>query len=760
MNGMKFQLNLPPNIFSLARSYSSDITCTVCKEGLKFDESFEDKTISLPLKPQTITLTCAMLNASLPFLVSNATSDSCSLIQSLGPLCGCPTPLNACTLCSDGSSCQSPNLELPFFEEMFGFIPTCELIEAYLKSEYENESSMCTVSQKLLSNYCGCNGLKIESGCNFCSDGQSVGFPKKNLNITSIPLDTCQQLESALLLVVESGSQTCLDFQRFSSYCGCSVIKNSCEMCPHGVLTFPEKEVEILQGAYTIGPLVPTCKIIEAIARSTESETKECLLSQMIGGYCGCPPINDHCLWCRSHGIPESYLDHKVLPEALKVVTGFQPANAFSCREAQNFLTQVSSSDKVCDVVQYRGDICGCYEGGFGYFGTEGYPERRKAISILARISASFSIVSVSIICIDVLRDRNRRSNLYCQLMLGMSLFDFFYSVAWIAFSSPIPFDPVNTVLGAAGNSMTCKAQSFFFQLGLTSIFYNASLKTYYFFIIILSKRESWLKKQKWWLHGIPIIAGLSVAGASIPFASNNYYGCHVRISNTIDQSTIYLFIVPVIFVLTYSTLIIFIILLKVHLHKSKVYRWRYISDLDMNVVTGDCAYPSAIRHRPKKASVLDKLQRRVTVQAFLYLAALWCTWPLFLVPFFAFKRLKNLPEPWQYVFYVLVFILAPLQGFLNALIYFRARIVSFLRNVNRKISSTARSSCTHPIQPRGRESKRGSSIQFFLKQIDLDDLPNDSDHERDEFDVNLDHCSRFKDKLEGGGLQVNESGD
>jgi hypothetical protein len=230
-------LYLPTSIilaFCLILVSVSSRPCTVCKGDLKFDESFTNKTISLPLKPQTITLTCAMLDVSLPFLVTNDTSETCSLIQSLGPVCGCPTPSDACTLCSDGSSSQSPNSTLPFFEEKFGFIPTCELLEAYLQSEYKNESSMCTVSQLLLSNYCGCDGTTIETGCSFCPDGQSIGFPDKHLNITGIPLDTCQQLESALSLVVESNSQTCSDFQHFSSYCGCSVIENACEMCPHG----------------------------------------------------------------------------------------------------------------------------------------------------------------------------------------------------------------------------------------------------------------------------------------------------------------------------------------------------------------------------------------------------------------------------------------------------------------------------------------------------------------------------------------------
>jgi hypothetical protein len=185
----------------------------------------------------------------------------------------------------------------------------------------------------------------------------------------------------------------------------------------------------------------------------------------------------------------------------------------------------------ICSISQTRGDLCGCYEGGFGYFGTTEYPERQIAFPWITRISSLLTIIALILVSIDILSNKKKLENVYCQLMLGMSVFVLFSIFGWLASSSAIPYDVAEPIYGASGNEASCKAQCFFLQLAIGGIFYNLSLSTYYYMVVIMSKREKWLKAQEWWLHGIPIGAGLIIAFASIPFASNNYYACHIPLS-------------------------------------------------------------------------------------------------------------------------------------------------------------------------------------------------------------------------------------
>jgi hypothetical protein len=125
------------------RLVSADATCSICKGGVSFNKDMSDKLIELPFGTTTISLTCAALDSTIPFLLPDASNEDCLLIQSLGSLCGCPVEEDACNLCSDGTAILSPNNTLPFLKEQFGFIPTCELLEAYLLSQNAANNTMC-----------------------------------------------------------------------------------------------------------------------------------------------------------------------------------------------------------------------------------------------------------------------------------------------------------------------------------------------------------------------------------------------------------------------------------------------------------------------------------------------------------------------------------------------------------------------------------------------------------------------------------------
>ena len=608
----------------------------------------------------------------------------------------------ACKLCPDGSSLLSPKNDLPFFEEQLGYVPTCELLEAFLPED----DALCSISQELLPDYCGCGGATVETGCSLCIGGEVVPSPEKELNISGIPFTTCGQLESALILVIEDGLDTCSSFQSFSSYCDCPVAENACEMCPHGEIAFPNKPVTFLEDVgFTLpdklatffgdsGSFEPPCWIIEAITRSYSSNTDECQLAQWTSGYCGCPPIENACTWCAGgKSIPESYHDVRI-PQAFFERAGAEEITSLDCRTAETILSQITASDEtVCYYARVRADICGCYEGGFGYLGTPEKPHRRKILEWIPRVVGAFSLVAVTLIAIDVLRDKKKRNNPYCLLMIGMSCFDFCYSLAWIASTAPIPYDIALPIEGAAGNEATCKAQCFFFQLGLGSIFYTVMLTTYYYMVIVQSKREPWIKKQQWWLHGIPIVLGLALAGASIPHAFNVFYGCHVATYPRWPNRLLLVF--PVAFVLCYCTPVMIYIWWHVRKQSRKSKKWR---------------------QKGSGGGVLGKLESQVMWQAIFYLSAFWFTWPLFLL---GVAKPSILSGPGGYAFAVVCFLLAPMQGLLNGLIYFRPRLTKMIETRRKSNQRRRDQSSEEPKSGLSASwSSKKSTIRFYAQHV------------------------------------------
>jgi hypothetical protein len=334
--------------------------------------------------------------------------------------------------------------------------------------------------------------------------------------------------------------------------------------------------------------------------------------------------------------------------------------------------------------------------------GTEEHPERRPAFPWIPRFSSFLSILSVTLISIDILRDKKKAGNVYCRLMLGMSVFDFFSSFAWIASSAAIPYDAGEPIYGASGNEATCKAQCFFFQLSIGGIFYNVSLSTYYYMVIIMSKREKWLKAQEWWLHGIPIGIGLIISFASIPFASNNYYGCHVRLSpKEFDWISYGLYVFPVGFVLIYCTSVTVFLCWSVRRQSSIANKWSFPlrETLSQSKITSEITTGlSRSQNKCKKRNtvVFHKLKNQVMWQSVLYLSAFWCTWPLFLIAFVASDAVASLPQSVEYVYFVVALTFAPLQGFFNAIFYFRSRLGQILCNRKKVQSKT-------PDTPRSR---------------------------------------------------------
>lgn len=208
---------------------------------------------------------------------------------------------------------------------------------------------------------------------------------------------------------------------------------------------------------------------------------------------------------------------------------------------------------------------------------------RQKAIAIVPKFSAFFSIIGSGFIIHDILcshfnieknqwwkkkkdddssgtgsqnfrrsamsNNSNGRSSrrfaqrktlgnsAYYRLMLAMSTSDFIVSFAWFCTTWPIPLDdlvidnPSDKVFGNIGTVQTCTAQAFFIQLGIVTPFYNGLLSLYYYLTI----RREWKEEDfKWKIelvgHFVSLAFGFgtSIAGLIMDIYNNSVVWCWI----------------------------------------------------------------------------------------------------------------------------------------------------------------------------------------------------------------------------------------
>ena len=194
------------------------------------------------------------------------------------------------------------------------------------------------------------------------------------------------------------------------------------------------------------------------------------------------------------------------------------------------------------------------------------------------------------------------------------------------------------------GNDTTCKLQGFMIQLGQTSMFYNLCLSLYFLLVVCFNWKERQIKIWKWVVHGAVLTVGFGMAFGALPFVGAQFGVCGILPPLTADQWQVSLFYtVPVCIVLFVLTVVTVVICLFVYKKHRRVRKW-------------------VVRSNRKLS-----LTRKVFWQSVWYVMAFYLTLPCVLVTFYVdFKT--------QHHFWLLVVaaVLAPLQGLMNALIYFK----------------------------------------------------------------------------------------
>ena len=579
---------------------------------------------------------CGALESTARFFQPN--TPLCEGVQAIGPLCGCLVPLNACSLCPDGSiiPANSSSIELPQYPAT-SFIPiappnvplTCETLQAVLLSTYDENLPQCHQIQLDVAETCGCPAPLMPNNsttndtvtdfsltpsvspaptmelCTVCRDGSVITRPDKELSLgDSLPIESCQDLDSFAALFPAS-SEECSSVQALGGLCGCPVPEGACTLCPNGEP--PSNPSRKLNWFSTFASAVPeayqsvadslTCEIMGAIVASDaigvfgQEDALLCTASQLQSWICGCEPD-----W-----------------RAIILTWSYRISAIFS------FLVsaQVRATRRQ---LNYQDTQSACMQG------------------------SSFIILDV------VLRQENRFTT-YSQLLMGMSIFDCIGSVAYMLVGVMAPVEAGFYL--SRGNDTTCKIQGFLIQLGQASIFYNLFLTVYFLLVIAFNWKEHAFRPFIAWIHALVVAIGLGMAVGALPFVGPQLGICYVQQppSTASYWPKTMFFTVPMASVLAVVTACTIAICISVSRQQRKAMRW-------------------AMRQKGLLVS------RKVFWQSFWYVMAFYTTLPFLLLSYYVEFRDEN----YIWVF-VVTAMLAPLQGFMNFLVYMiRTRFGIFRR--------------------------------------------------------------------------------
>jgi hypothetical protein len=691
-----FTLTCGALLLNSLRVIAQNDPCTICPNGDPI--TIPEKALSIPGFEGVID-SCGTLDSAIGIFFQ-PDPDQCSLIQSVSSLCGCPIPEGACYLCGENSLVQQPDRQVPYLLNVDPLTPTCEFIEAYLHSISETDS-MCGVTKTLTASYCGCPDSPPIEGpmCTLCPNGEAVPEANRTLSIEGIPFETCGEVEQAAALYLSQDSDTCNILQSVSSLFGCetsSLMESPCSLCPDGSpVTLPDADLSVLLGASEgirgsdLGGIKLTCQVVEAYVLSFEEESQQCQDVRFIAGVCGCPPIKNFCDFCLGEDVLYPDKEVQIATTVLSVVP--------TCSQIDALTTQVETGTDLCNLAKLVNFVCGCNSGERVYFGASTH-SKKVWLAWVPRISASLSLFGSSMIIYDILRDRSKLGSVFHNLMVAMSVFDIVGSIAWAFSTLPIPeyeYGEPTGIYGAKGNEATCTAQGFFIQLGYTSIFYNMSLSFYFMLVVRYGMKENQLKKLQLWLNLPALIVGFALAFGGIPYYSYVFSGCYIPPPPLVeDYRFIVIFaVVPIctaIVILTANTLLVYWAVRKQMIAARKWRISRAVPRSNNSTVAGTLAASGRIsmitdasgtseehwnRSSEMPKTVIERMERQTFWQALFYLGAFYLTWPILLVSQLNESAASSFPVV------IIVFILAPLQGFLNFLLYARPRILKVLRD-------------------------------------------------------------------------------
>lgn len=429
--------------------------------------------------------------------------------------------------------------------------------------------------------------------CTLCPDASSTTYPDKVIVLPPLPPVTCKVAETSVPIVMPNDtSDECKLTHQISTICGCPKKPDACSLCPDGSAV-SNKDTELPMFNPITSDSLFTCELMEAYLHSFSNKEDFCPYAQQHASeICGCPATS----------------------------TG---SNDWMWDEHNT--TMVEPEVPTFDATTIR----------YTFFGAT-TNSKMDALHWVELVAAILSIVGAIVVIQDNLRNKKRKNNLYNQIITVMALFDIIQAVAIALQDTPVPSDSTLGTAETIGNQATCKAQGWAIQFGgLTSLFLNVSLSTYFLLVIVYRSRESQLRKMRKWLLGLPILVGFIFAGASLPFITRSLHGCHMTPPNAYLMEAVgadgfstswapylCLYIIPGFSVLIYTTGALIRVFFFVRKVSRQGNRWRFEA-AETSLNTQQQQSPRRMQRRQSTSSV-NSVQNEVFWQSAMYLSALY----------------------------------------------------------------------------------------------------------------------------------------
>jgi hypothetical protein len=636
--------------------------CTPCADPT---QSYDPQLAQLEVDvPGLGRLPCSLIAQTAPLLIT-AESTDCHLLQSLGTYCGCPpTHEFPCQFCDtyDTTAVVTNYIQLDSGE---GVSSQCDVVNAYLQS-FASDSLECQDFTAQWSPTCGCpskNGTVVVD----ISDSEEEGpvSPQLPSSRDAARCALCSNGDGAASTSFDAGKDISSLFRRGGANIDA-----------------------VFAGFGDVTNL--TCGTFSTLMHSPQFPMSLCNSDyhRALAGYCGCPPIENSCVFCPSGDM--------LAPEQRS--TKFQQAEVIygmdvTCNEMDLALTQFPDTELRCWASKNYAFTCGCNGKEAWYLGA-GSKKKHVTLAWIPRISGFLSLLGSLYIIQDILR-HNRRNGLstYHLILLGMSAFDISSSLAWIVSTAALPeFDTEREsesgIYGAVGNDATCKIQGFFLELGFVgSTAFSASLTTFYLLSIVYGYRAAKTKPLQKYFLTIPVVLALALASAAIPFYRPLFVACLVsnpnsevsRHAGNWTYLTVFS-ILPIGIAVLISVGNLMAICRFVWKTNRKVARWRFPSstaEMSEEDADGQLADQSGslrgstVKPTMSRSSVRTAASRAEVIafwQAFWYVMAFLLTWVIFIVG--QFKPYFSTNDRDLYAFWTTLCLLNPLMGFWNAFVY------------------------------------------------------------------------------------------
>jgi hypothetical protein len=331
---------------------------------------------------------------------------------------------------------------------------------------------------------------------------------------------------------------------------------SSCWFCgtneEDSLLAFPDKNIAYalvgidIQGLEVPTGTVITCRQVESflnilVQQEENNPTNQEICNDarnLLAGICGCPSqAKSPCLYCGT----------ETLPEPDRMIYSFQEYGypPSTCQDVRLFWQQFEHDDFWCAEVNDYGFLCGCQDEKTNF---------RNQNLWIPKLSGIISILGSAYILSDILIPKPlssatttttmaasssrgwsewcSRLSVFQQLIVCISCCDILGSIGFVLSTIPMPVEnkygePTGTP-GAQGNDATCILQGSLIQFSFTGVLYQISLSTYYLLVICYNWSESRIRKQILWYLHIPLVVGLALTLAGIPFYQDIVWLCWI----------------------------------------------------------------------------------------------------------------------------------------------------------------------------------------------------------------------------------------